>query len=216
MHKLIWGLIIPFAALVVACDDDGPPPAATDEPIEQAAATQSGNGAGEAGQTFSSSQLPVAVTVTAPDGWENPQGGDISDLYAVVDTGIGWVDFLQPTQVYTYSTETQSELGGPPADYVAWFNEIPFATIGTTADVTVGGLQGTRLEVSNLDNEPFALFKMSEGWDYDLSYGDHLHVYILNVDSTQILISCGPESTADFAEFSQMCEAVLETAEFGT
>lgn len=215
MHKLISGLLILLAALIVACGDDESTPA-TEEPTDAATATASPASGNGTGQTFSSSQLPISVTVATPDGWEQPLDADLPDLFAVVDPGIGYIDFVQPTQVYNYPTEAQSELSGPPADYVAWFNENPFLTVVATEDVTVGGLQGTRLEITNLDNESFALFKLSEGSDYDLSYGDHSHIHILNTDGTQIIVICGVESTNSFGEFKERCAEVLATVEFGT
>jgi hypothetical protein len=155
--------------------------------------------------------------VTAPPGWEQPSDADLPDLFAVIRPGIGWVDFLQPTQVYVYPTETQSELTGPPADYVTWFNENPFATVVATEEVTVGGLSGTRLEVTNPNNEPFALFKLSDGSDYDLSYLDHIYAHVLDANGTQIIVSCGVERAGpEFTEFAETCDDILATVEFGT
>jgi hypothetical protein len=218
MYKLILGLLILLAALTVACggDDDEDStaestPAATEEVTDSATGGDNGSGG-----TFGSSQLPISVTVTTLEGWEQPSDADLPDLFAVVEPGIGYIDFLQPTEVYSYPTEAQSELGAPPADYVAWFNENPFLTIVATEDVTVGNLQGTRLEITNLDNESFALFKLSEGSDYDLSYGDHITADVLDASGTQIIVICGPEDRANFEQFSESCDEVLATVEFGT
>jgi hypothetical protein len=216
MHRLIPVLLILLAAIAGACvgDDEEATPAATEEATDEATATEAADGAGD---TFSSTQLPVSVTVTAPPAWEQPSEADLPDLFAVFKQGIGWVDFLQPTQFYVYASETQSEVTGPPADYVAWFNENPFATVVATEDVTVGGLQGTRLEMTNPNNEPFALFKLSDGSDYDLSYLDHIYAYVLDANGTQIIVSCGVERGGpEFTEFAQTCEEILGTVEFGT
>ena len=218
MYKVILGLLILLPALMVACGgDDESTPSATEEATERATATESATGAADgAEQTFSSSQLPISVKVTTLAGWEQPSDADLPDLFAVVDPGIGYLDFLQPTQVYVYASETESEVTGPPASYEDWFNENPFANVIAGEDVTVGGLQGRRLEITNNDNEPFALFKLSDGSDYDLAYRDHIYADILDAGGTQIIVICGPEDPATFADFTQACEEVLTTVEFGT
>jgi hypothetical protein len=216
LFKLILCLLILVAVLTGACGGDDESPPATEEETDAATATEEADGGGT-GETFTSSQLPISITATAPDGWEQPPDADLPDLFAIFQQGTGWVDFLQPTQFYVYPTETQSELTGPPADYVVWFNENPFATVVATEEVTVGGLQGTRLEITNSDNEPFALFKLSDGSDYDLSYLDHIYAHVLNANGTQIIVSCGVERAGpEFAEFAETCDEILSTVEFGT
>jgi hypothetical protein len=215
MYKLTLGLLFLLPALIMACGDDESPPAATEEPTDAATATEAAGGGDGAGDTFTSSQLPISVTVTVPEGWEQPSDADLPDLFAVFETGVGWVDFLQPTQVYNRPTATESELASPPADYVAWFNENALATVLATEDVTVGNLTGTRLEITN-DDESFALFKLSDESDYDLSLSDHIYAHILDAGGTQIIVSCGVGRGGDFAEFEQTCEEILSTVEFGT
>lgn len=217
MYKLILGLLILLAGVVVACGgDDESTPAATDEPTSAATATASGSGGGGTGETFTSSQLPISVSVTAPDGWEQPSDADLPDLFAVVEPGVGYIDFLQPTQFYSYPSEAASELGEPPADYVGWFTENPFHQVVGTEDVTIAGLNGARLEITNLDNESFSLFKLSDGSDYHMSYGSHIHADVLDANGTQIIVICGIEGGADFEEFANACDEVLATVEFGT
>jgi hypothetical protein len=212
-------MLIVLAALVVACGgDDEATPAATEEATERATATESADGGDEAEQTFSSSQLPVSVTVTVPGDWEHPSDADAPDVFAVIKQGPGsaqWIDFLQPTQFYSYSSETQSELGGPPADYVAWFKGNPFNQVLSTEDVTIGGLQGTRIELKN-PGDPFSLFKLSDGTDYHMSYLDHIYAHVLDADGTQIIVSCGAGRGFDFATFAPQCEEALSTVKFGT
>ena len=110
--------------------------------------------------------------------------------------------------------ETESEQTGPPADYVAWFNENPFLDVLSTEVVTVGGLEGTRLEVQN-NGEPFPLIKLSDGSDYDFSYLDHIYAHILDANGSQIIISCGVSGGSNFAAFAEQCDEVLETVDFG-
>jgi hypothetical protein len=212
--KLILAPAVLLAALAIACGgDDESPPAATAEPEDEPTATAS---AGEDGgeQTFSSSQLPVSVTVTVPAGWEQPSDADLPDLFVTFKEGIGWVDFLQPTQVYNRASETQSELSEPPADYVAWFNENALVTVLSTEEATAGGLEGTRLEIKN-DSYDFALFKLSDGSDYELNLSDHTYFHVLDANGTQILVSCGIErGGGDFAEFAETCGEILSTVEF--
>ena len=217
MYRFLVALIV-LVALTTACGGDESQPSASDEPTDAATATESPGGTGTAGGTFTSSQLPIPVTVTIPEGWEQPEDADGVDLFAVIEEGTGtarWVDFLQPTQFYTYASMTQSELVGPPADYAAWFKENPFNRVLSTEAVTVGGLQGTRIELTN-PGDPFSLFKLSDGSDYHMSYLDHTYAYVLDANGTQIVISCGAGRAKDFEEFAPTCEDILETVEFGT
>ena len=218
MYKLILGLLILLAALTVACGDDESTPAAED-PTDATTATASAAGGDGTGEAFSSSQLPISVTVTPGAGFFVPEDADLPDLFAVVQTDFpnGYTDFLQPTQVYTYASATESELSSPPADYVQWFNELPFPTIVESQEVTVGGLQGTRLEIKNADNEDFALFKLSDGSDYDLDYlgPGAIFAYVLDAGGTQVVVICGTQNASNFGEFAGTCEDVLATAEFG-
>lgn len=230
MRNLILLAILLLASLLVACGgddddaDDASSEAATTEAATDTATSESTSepdttAAGSGDGVFNSSQLPVSVTLTAGEGWEVPE--DAPDLFAVIQTGApnGYIDFVQPTQVYTYSSEASSELGEPPADYVQWFNELPFPTIVETQEVTVGGLQGTRLEIKNADNEDFALFKMADNWNYELGYlgpTGAVFAYVLGVDGTEILVLCGTENPVDFPVFSSTCEETLQHVEFGT
>ena len=216
MYKLILGVLILVAALTIACggDDDEATPEATDESTEGTAASTPASDEG-AGETFSSSQLPISVTVTTPDGWEQPSDADLPDLFAVVEPGIGYIDFLEPTQVYNRPTETDFELADPPADYAAWLNEYPFLRVDPAGEVTVGGLQGTRLEVSNNVTDEVTLFKLSDGSDYGVSYRQHSYAYILDSGDNQIIVICGPERGPNFEDFAAKCEDVLSTVKFG-
>jgi hypothetical protein len=81
----------------------------------------------------------------------------------------------------------------------------------------VDRLSGTRLEVTNPDNEPFALFKLSDGSDYDLHYLDHIYAHILDAGGTQIIVSCGvARAGPEFAEVAETCDEISSTVEFGT
>jgi hypothetical protein len=184
LKKLALAVAISLAAIVVACggDDDDE---ATTAPTSAAASSSALPNAtdDDAREGFSSSQLPISVTIDVKAGsFEVPTGADLPDLFAIAETGGsgGYIDFVQPTHVYTYTSETESELGDPPTDYVQWFNGLPYPTIVDTQDVTVGGLSGTRLEIKNADNEPFGIFKLSDGSDYDINYtgSGSLYAYV--------------------------------------
>ncbi len=211
-----------IALLLSACDDDDEgaggdsSPDATDSTGE-ATPTVSG---GATGGTFSSSQLPIPVTVTASEGFTVPEEADISDLFAVYQPEFpnGYVDFLQPTQVYSYASGARSEPVDPPADYVQWFNDLPYATVVETQTVTVGGRQANRLEMKNADEEEFAIFKLSDGSDYHFDYlgqTGFVYAYVIDVNGTQILAMCGTEIHNNFSEFAATCEEVVSSAEFG-
>jgi hypothetical protein len=215
LYKLILCVLILVAALTVACGGDDKSPPATEEATDAATATEETDGGGT-GETFSSSQLPISVTVTPPAGWEQPSDANLPDLFAVVEPGIGYIDFLEPTQVYDRPTETDLELADPPEDYAAWLNEYPFLRTDPAGEVTVGGLQGTRLEISNNVSDEVALFKLSDGSDYGVSYRQHSYAYILDSGDNQIIVICGPERGPDFEDFAAKCEDVLSTVEFGT
>jgi hypothetical protein len=217
MTRGIACLILLIGAFVVACggdDNDGGEDDSTTPEVTKSSASGP-DGGGSSGE-FSSTQLPVSVTVTTGVGWESPADADLPDLFAVVHTvnPAGYVDFLQPTQVYNYASASESELSDPPADYVQWFNDNPFHTVVGTEEVTVGGLQGSRIEVTNNDNEPFALFRLSDGSDYDMSYRDHVFAYVLDKGGNQILVMCAPEDPAQFDEFTPICEEALVGVEF--
>ena len=229
MYKLILGLLILIATLVIACGDDDDnedadgdtSPTASGEATEDAASsTIAGDGDADGG-TFSSSALPISVTVTPGEGFATEEEADIADLFAVFQSEFpnGYVDFLQPTEVYTYQTATDFTVSGPPDDYVTWFNEIPFPTIADTQDVTVGGLQGTRLEIMNADEEDFTIFELSDGSDYSIDYlgqNGAIYAYVIDVNGTQVLAICGTENASNFGEFASTCEEVVAAAEFGT
>ena len=218
MYKLILRLFILLAALAVACGGD-------DEVASQLLPTRQKTKrrrlnrrmvATAAGGTFSSSQLPISVTVTAPDGWEQPSDADQPDIFVVIQPGRGFIDFVQPTQVYNRASETSSELSDPPADYVAWFNENALVDVLSTEPATIGGLEGTRLEIKN-DSYDFALYKLSDGSDYELNLSDHVYTYVLDADGTQIIVTCGVQRGEDpLATFREKCDEVLSTVEFGT
>jgi hypothetical protein len=219
MHKLTLLLFSLLAALAVACggDDeatDQPTAAATEDTTEEPTATDGGDGGDE--QTFSSSQLPISVTVTVPEGWEHPSDADQPDIFVVLEQGRGFIDFVQPTEVYNRASETSSELGEPPADYVAWFNENALVEVLSTEPATIGGLEGTRLEIKNTSYD-FALYKMSDGLDYELNLSDHVYTYVLDADGTQIIVACGVQRGEDpLTTFEEKCDEVLSTVEFGT
>jgi hypothetical protein len=217
LYKLILCVLILVAALTIACggDDDEATPEATDEPTEGTGATTPASDEG-AGETFSSSQLPISVTVTVPEGWEQPSDADSPDLFAVVEPGISYIDFLQPTQVYNRPTETDQEVADPPADYVGWLDNYPFLRTEPAGDVTVGGLQGTRFEVSNNVSDEVALFELSDGSNYGVGYRQRMYIHILNSGGTQIIVVCGNDRPDAFEESAATCEDVLSTVEFGT
>ena len=110
MYKPIVLVFILLAALHSACGVRqrrrkpavATTPAASEEPNETSAG----------GETLSSSQLPISVTVTVPDGWEQPSDADLPELFAVVNED-GYIDFLQPTQVYNYATRNRKRADGP-------------------------------------------------------------------------------------------------------
>jgi hypothetical protein len=224
MNETLWlrpavAALLTVSLIVAACgddDDDGEAPAAT---TARASVTASGAPADddEEGETLVSSRLPVPVTVSAP-GLFVPEDADSPDLFAVVQQNFpnGYIDFVQPTQVYTYASETESDLGAPPADYVDWLTSNPFADLVDSRDVTVGGLQGTRLEMTNYDYDPFSLFKLSDGSDYHFSYRDRLYIHVLDANGTQILVICGTENGVNFPEFASTCDDVLQHVEFGS
>jgi hypothetical protein len=213
MFKLILALLALLATLTVACgSDDESTPAATEEPTDEATATEPADGGDGSGETVGSSQLPLSVTVTIPEGWEHPSDADLPDLFAV----IGFLDFVQPTRVYNRASETASELSDPPADHVACFNQNAVVDVLGTEPTTVGDLDGTRLELEN-KSYSFALYKLSDGSDYELELSDHVYTYVLDADGTQIIVNCGVQrGEGDLAEFAERCDEVLSTVEFGT
>jgi hypothetical protein len=219
MKKFALALPIVIAAVFVACgDDDDAETTAPTSPAASSPATSGTPPAGD-GETFSSSQLPISVTISPGPGFFVPEDADLSDIFAVAQTGStgGYIDFVQPTQVYTYTSETESEVGEPPADFVQWFNDLPFPTIADSQEVTVGGRQGTRLEIKNTDNEDFAVFKLSDGSNYDIDYlgSGSLYSYVLGESGNQVLIICATESPNNFGTFKSTCEDALATVEFG-
>jgi hypothetical protein len=215
MGKLLLGPVVLLAALAIACgSDDDSPPAATAEPEDEATASASASGDGGGG-TFSSSQLPISVTVTIPEGWEQPSDADAPDIFVVIEPGRGYIDFLQPTEVYNRATASESEVSDPPADYVTWYNENALVDVLSTEAATVGNLQGTRLEIENT-SDGYSLFKLSDGEDYVVALSDHFYAYILDANGTQILVHCGVQRGQDFDAFAEKCEEVLATVEFGT
>lgn len=219
MHRLIMRLFILLSALAVGCGDGDSDGGSTE--TDAATATASAAGDGGTGETFSSKQLPISVTVSPGAGFFVPEDADLPDLFVVVQTDFpnAYIDILQPTQVYTYVSATESELSSPPADYVQWFNELPFPSIVESQEVTVGGVQGTRLEIKNANNEDFALFKLSDGSDYDLDYlgSGAVFAYVLDAGGTQVVVICGTENASNFGEFARKtCEEVLAAVEFGT
>jgi hypothetical protein len=221
------GLVLIFAALLaifaMACsddddggDDDAPAatsPAAASETDESTPAPSSDGGGG----TYTSSALPVSVTVSPGHGFIVPDDADDAEIFAVLQTGFpnGYVDFLQPTQVYTYTSETESEVGAPPDDYVEWFQAIPYIDVVATQDVTVGGLPGTRIEYTQTNSDGFTVFVLPQG-DYHVSYQDHNYLFVVEVNGTQVLANCGTENGHNYAEFLPTCEQVMNTVEFGS
>ncbi len=221
MSKFLLLLLILVAVLATACGDDDSEstaietsPAVSTSPTKAPSAT---GGDDTSDGVHASSQLPISVIVTTGEGWEVPEDADLPDIFAVVQTEfpLGYLDFVQPTEVYNYPSISESVVGDPPADYVQWLNDNPFDIVTASKDVTVGGLQGTRLTIANPDNESFSLFKLSEG-DYHLSYQDTDYVYVLDADGTQVLVICGTDNGRDFAEFQTTCEEAVATAEFGS
>jgi hypothetical protein len=222
MNRALFLVVVLIAALLVACgddDDESNGGEATTPGVTEADSATPTKEAGAADTVFSSSQLPIQVTVTAGDDFINPEEADVIDVFVIVQPQSpgGWIDFLQPTQVYYYTSETQSELRDPPTDYVQWFNDLPYPTIAETAEVIVGGVQGTRLKITNSDNEDFALFRMTDGTDYELDYtgSGAVVAYVFNVNGTQVLSICGTEAAAAFSQFEPTCDEVVNTAEFG-
>lgn len=219
MTRVLLGLTGLICALAVACggdDNDGSDDADVSSTPSAASPT---NGGDPATGVLSSTQLPIAVTVPAGDDFIVPQDADTSDLFAVYQPEFpnGYVDFLQPTQVYAYATATESELSGPPADYVQWFNALPFPSVVDTQEVTVGGVQGTRLKITNGDSEDFALFRLSDGSDYELDYlgNGAIVAYMFDVSGTQVVVICGTENASNFGEFETTCDDVLTRVRFG-
>jgi hypothetical protein len=228
VYKLILGLLILVAVLTVACgdddDDDGSAdadtsPTASDEATEDGSSATDG-GADSGGETFTSSQLPISVSVAPGEGFVAPEDGDLPDLFVVFqpEAPQGYVDFLQPTQVHHWASESESALGAPPDDYVAWFSELPYITIVDTQEVTVDSAPGTRLKITNGDEANFPLFQLSDGNDYDMEYTGNGAVvaYVIDVSGTQVLAICGTDSPNVFGEFEQTCDDIVSSAEFGT
>lgn len=221
MRWLATLLLLPLVLLAACGDDDDDDSTATAAPsatATEAAGTPTATASDD--DTFTSTQLPVSVTVSPGAGFFVPDDADLPDLFAVVQTGDagGYIDFVQPAQVYTYSSETESELGDPPEDYVQWFNELPYPAIVDTQDVTIGGLTGKRLEIKNANNENFAVFRLSNGSDYDIDYlgSGSILAYVIGDPGSQVLIFCGTVSSSSFASFKATCEQAVATVEFGS
>jgi hypothetical protein len=210
--RVLLAMALFVAALAVACDDD-------EDGGEDESATQSPSASPAAAEptSFSSSQLPVPVTISADDSYEVPEGADTPFIFVVAQKGapFGYVDVWEPQKVYTRSSPTELRLSDPPADYVQWFADNPALGIGETTEVDAGGRPATRLDVSN-GNDDVALFELPSEEPYEFQFRQHSYVYVVDVDGTQVVVLCGTDNRLDFDAYAATCDELLANAEFGS
>ena len=212
-------IILASAILTAACggdDEDSPEPTPSPEPSEATQVTTSpaSRDSLPAG-THTSENFGISVSVTVGDGWK--RAVDAPDFFVVehpraVDGPFGYIAFIRPEQVYN-PTESTLELGTPPSDFVEWFKTHRLINVIETRDVTVGGIQGTELEIATETFSDFGLFKISDG-DYELRFEDRIVMIVLEVSGSQLLVSYGSDLPTNFDAFDPAAQDVLASVEF--
>ena len=182
-------------------------------------------GALEAG-TYTTGELEIPLTFTVPEGWANDW--DVPLGYALIPEGAeasepGIFVFLD---VYASNQEVCSRqpaagVGRTAADLAAWLGTLPDVTLGAPEAVTVGGLTGTRVDVSVVSGGPVCSPGDYQLWvsDYGplwwgLTPGHPQRHYLLDLPGRHNVLIVVPAPEAEFDALVASVEPIIASFAF--
>jgi hypothetical protein len=209
-------LVLSVAVLAAACggDDDDPPevPAADTSAAATATFARDTEPAPVPAGAFASTTFTPRVRVTLTgDDWR--LGADsarelVLEHEAADVAQQGYVGVFRVQNVR--NVENFSVRDPAPADLIAWFRQNRhIQVLGEPAPVTIGGVQGRRIEVSVDTSNEIPLFD-----DFVASFRDRFRVIELTVGSGRLLIVGGPYRWSNHAGFEPVLDAALATMTF--
>jgi hypothetical protein len=177
--------------------------------------------------TYTTREMEVPLTFTVPDGWVNdwdvPLGYAIVPADAAETSEPGIFIFLD---VYASTQTACSRLPAPgvgraAADLVAWLASLPDLSITPPEAVTVGGLSGTRVDVSVTSGGPVCSPGDYQLWvsDYGplwwgLTPGHPQRHYVLDLPSRHNVLVVLPAPEADFDALMEAVAPIVESFDF--
>lgn len=191
---LLFNVLIATALLAAACS--------TGSPASPASSVAAGRPL-PAG-TYTSKAFTPALTFTVPDGWENAtDSATYLQLRPLGDENIGIHVFRDPvamSQDATCPLSAEPGVGLTSFDLVKWIRERPGLIVSQPGMATVGGLNGTVIDIGIVDGWkascPFAnglptvplFFQPPDGYRWVVAGDERLRLYVLDVPGGGLVI----------------------------
>jgi hypothetical protein len=154
--------------------------------------------------THASKVFKPALTFTVPDGWESPnETAGYLQLRPLGDEVVGIHVFKDPvamSQAPTCPLEAEPGVGPTSVALVKWIRDRPGLVVSQPGLATVGGLQGTVIDVGIVDGWkdscPFAtglptvplIFQPPNGYRWVIAGDERLRLYLLDVPGGGLVI----------------------------
>ena len=154
--------------------------------------------------TYTSKSFTPALTFTVPDGWENSADSPAYlQLRPLGDENVGIHIFRNPvamSQDRTCPLAVEPGVGPTSFDLVKWLRERPGLIVSAPGLATVGGLNGTVIDIGIVDGWkascPFAnglpavplFFQPPDGYRWVVAGDERLRLYVLDVPGGGLII----------------------------
>jgi hypothetical protein len=178
------------------------------------------------GTYVSGDPFPVRVTFTLPAGWLGKMGGAFGVF--LEPASLNTVDVTIFQDVYAdpchFDQGLREPLPGPSVDdLAAAFAAMPSITASVPTNVTFAGHRGKQLTITapasfaGCSPSPggFRLWMLPLGATYDMSPGEKVRIWILDVNGQRVVISA-PETTTQTAAGRLETQAVLDSIRIST
>ncbi len=213
MTRLLLATAAVLAMLAVACGGDDDSATTTPAPT---AASVSATATANAAKQFTSEKSPLAVTLTADDSWSIDY--DAADSFVLkrrgdADYPTGYIEVFAPAAVFSDDGLTTEAV---PADLAGWVRTYPRLTVQDESAATLGGISGTEFDIASEGDAEFPLFQYADGTNFEMRFSDRLRLYVLDGQTSAILVVESTETPSQITRFLPLSEPVVQSIEFAS
>jgi len=220
-HALRLGAVLAFlcALAAVACgapdEEEAKPRPLPDEPRELPPGA------------YRTEQFGPAFTFKVGEGWSNGPPETSDALLITRGHGVGGLGFANVREVYVYRPTKTSErtVVEAPEDLVGWFRGHPYLETDEPERVTVGGVEGMRLDAvvgelpedhsGECGSDCVDLFRLGEAYPVSLWKGDEARLIVLeDVGGETVVTGFVSPSPAKFDEHAPEAQKVVDSVEW--